>query len=204
MTAFAAAPPLPPGLTFDPDFLAPAAADALLAALLAPGAVAWAQHHIRLFGRLVPEPRHTAWVGEAGATYAYSGVRREPAPWPVALSAVRAALELATGARYNSALLNLYRDGRDSMGWHADDEPELGPAPVIASVSLGAARRFRFRRRLAHADTRSLLLTPGSLLLMHGDLQTHWQHAIPKTARPVGARLNLTFRWVEPPPVPGR
>ena len=198
MTA-AATPPLPPGLTLDPQFLAPAAADALLAALLAPGAVAWAQHHIRLFGQLVPEPRRTAWVGEPGAAYAYSGVRREPAPWPAALIAVRAALETTTGARFNSALLNLYRDGRDSMGWHADDEPELGPAPVIASLSLGAERRFRLRRRADHTDARALLLTPGSLLLMHGDLQTHWLHAIPKTARPVGARLNLTFRWVGPP-----
>jgi alkylated DNA repair dioxygenase AlkB len=109
-------------------------------------------------------------------------------------------VEQATAHRFNSVLLNLYRNGRDSMGWHADDEPELGPAPAIASVSLGALRRFRLRPRagLVHAPL-SLDLPHGSLLLMRGPTQQHWQHALPKTARPVGPRLNLTFRWVAGP-----
>lgn len=194
--------PLPGAeLLFAPAFLSAAEATALLAHLTA--AAAWEQRTIRLFGQQFPQPRLTAWYGDAGARYTYSGLAWEPRPWLPALAALRQCLETATSTRYNSVLLNLYRDGRDSMGWHADDEPELGPAPAIASLSLGAGRRFRLRPRpgLSHPPL-SIDLPHGSLLLMRGSTQQHWQHALPKTARPVGPRLNLTFRWVGPA-VPG-
>ena len=184
-------------LLFDPAFLPAPEAEALLAQLTAE--VAWEQRSIRLYGREIPQPRLTAWHGDPAARYTYSGLVWEPRPWLPALQALRQRLEAATQARFNSVLLNLYRDGRDSMGWHADDEPELGSAPAIASLSLGATRRFRLRPRtgLAHPPL-SLDLPGGSLLLMRGPTQQHWQHALPKTARQVGPRLNLTFRWVRP------
>ena len=190
--------PLPKAeLLFAPEFLPAAEATALLAHLTA--AAAWEQRTIRLFGQQFPQPRLTAWYGDAEARYTYSGLTWEPRPWLPALHKLRQRLEAATATRYNSVLLNLYRDGRDSMGWHADDEPELGPAPAIASLSLGATRRFRLRPRagLAHPPL-GLPLPGGSLLLMRGPTQQHWQHALPKTARPSGPRLNLTFRWVIP------
>jgi alkylated DNA repair dioxygenase AlkB len=184
-------------LLFDPEFLPGPEAGQLLAELKA--SVAWEQRSIRLFGQLVPQPRLTAWYGDPAAHYSYSGLHWLPQPWTPGLLALRQRVEAATNARFNSVLLNLYRDGRDSMGWHADDEPELGPAPTIASISLGARRRFRLRPRagLAAAPL-SLDLPAGSLLLMRGPTQQHWQHALPKTSRPVGPRLNLTFRWVQP------
>jgi alkylated DNA repair dioxygenase AlkB len=188
--------PLPQAdLLFDPAFLLPADADKLLAELRAE--VAWEQRNIRIFGQEVPQPRLTAWYGDPAARYTYSGLTWEPLPWLPALLSVRQRLENATQTSYNSVLLNYYRDGRDSMGWHADDEPELGPAPAIASLSLGATRRFRLRPRAGQAHpSLSLDLPTGSLLLMRGPTQQHWQHALPKTARPIGPRLNLTFRWV--------
>lgn len=183
-------------LLFDACFLPPAEATALLTHLTAD--VAWEQRAIRMFGQELPQPRLTAWYGDPAARYTYSGLTWEPRPWTAALRDLRQRVEAAAGARFNSVLLNLYRDGRDSMGWHADDEPELGPAPVIASVSLGATRRFRLRPRpgLQH-PAQALDLPAGSLLVMGGVTQRHWQHALPKTARPVGPRLNLTFRWVQ-------
>lgn len=180
-----------------PHFLAPAEAAALLAELTA--AVPWRHEPIKLFGKDVLQPRLTAWYGDAGAGYRYSGLQLQPIPWLPALQELRQRVQAAAGATFNSALLNLYRHGQDSMGWHADDEPELGPNPVIASLSLGATRRFRLRPRpgasFTHAPI-SLELGSGSLLLMQGETQYHWQHAVPKTARPTEPRLNLTFRLV--------
>jgi len=183
----------------DPDFLAPEQALAYLRELQK--TLDWRQEPIRLFGREVLQPRLTAWYGDATAYYGYSGLRLAPLPWTPALLDLREQVEAAAGARFNSVLLNLYRYGQDSMGWHADDEPELGPTPVIASLSLGATRRFRLRPRDAQATPHALVsleLTNGSLLLMRGPTQQHWLHAVPKTARPVAARCNLTFRWVTP------
>ncbi|MBO2008330.1 alpha-ketoglutarate-dependent dioxygenase AlkB family protein [Hymenobacter negativus] len=184
-------------LLYDHAFLTGPEADNLLARLSAE--VAWEQRAIRIFGQEIPQPRLTAWYGDPAARYAYSGLHWEPRNWTPALAALRQRVEAATGHQFNSVLLNLYRTGQDSMGWHADDEPELGPEPAIASLSLGATRRFRMRPRagLAHVPL-SLDLPNGSLLLMCGTTQQHWQHALPKTARPVGPRLNLTFRWVHP------
>ena len=182
-------------LLFDSAFLSAAEASTLLAQLTAD--IAWEQRAIRMFGQQIPQPRLTAWYGDPAARYTYSGLVWEPQPWTPALLALRQRVEAATATQFNSVLLNYYRDGRDSMGWHADDEPELGPAPAIASLSLGASRRFRLRPRtgLPYAPL-ALDLPSGSLLLMRGPTQRHWQHALPKTARPVGPRLNLTFRWV--------
>lgn len=183
-----------------PAWLDRAQADALFAELHA--GIAWEVHRIRLFGRPVDSPRLSCWIGDPGASYVYSRTRFEPHPWPPALLALRQRMEHACGARFNSVLANLYRDGRDSMGWHSDDEPELGPRPLIASLSLGAERRLRFRRRLpagvrpAASDTVALVLPHGSLLRMAGDTQHHYRHELPKASRVPAARINLTFRWV--------
>ncbi|WP_026880498.1 alpha-ketoglutarate-dependent dioxygenase AlkB family protein [Hymenobacter norwichensis] len=190
--------PLPQAeVLLDSKFLSPEAADALLTELTT--TIPWRHEPIKLFGKEVLQPRLTAWHGDPTARYAYSGLALDPQPWTPALQQLRQQVEAAAQTRFNSVLLNLYRHGQDSMGWHADDEPELGMAPVIASVSLGATRRFRLRPRhpevVVHAPV-SLDLPTGSLLLMRGTTQQHWLHAVPKTARPTEPRLNLTFRWV--------
>jgi alkylated DNA repair dioxygenase AlkB len=153
--------------------------------------LAWEQHEITLFGRTVPTPRLTAWVGDA--PYAYSGVVNQPQPWPSALAELRDRLQAEVGCALNSCLANLYRDGSDSMGYHSDDEPELGPRPVIASISLGARRTFTLRHR-ASRQRWSWGLGEGDLLVMRDDAQSDYAHAVPKTTRPVGPRMNLTFR----------
>ncbi|HEX8777628.1 MAG TPA: alpha-ketoglutarate-dependent dioxygenase AlkB, partial [Rhodanobacter sp.] len=142
-------------------------------------------------------------IGDPGIAYTYSRTRFEPRPWPTALAAVRARVEQDCGARFNSVLANLYRDGRDSMGWHSDDEPELGARPLIASLSLGAERRFRFRRRRSRGepvrpgDTVELVLPHGSLLRMAGDTQRLYRHDLPRMRGITAPRINLTFRWID-------
>jgi alkylated DNA repair dioxygenase AlkB len=162
------------------------------------GDVDWQAEQIVMFGRLVPVPRLVAWHGDPAAVYSYSGVRHEPSPWLPAIADVRRRVEALTGETFNSVLLNLYRCGRDGMGWHADDEPELGRNPLIASVSFGATRRFRLKHRRRAGGQLALDLAHGSLLVMRGALQHHWLHAVPKTRTVVGERINLTFRRVEP------
>ena len=156
--------------------------------------LAWTQHEVVLFGRRVLSPRLSAWYGDPDASYAYSGHRYAPLPWTPVLSVVRLRIEAALDRRFNGVLANLYRDGRDGMGWHSDNERELGPEPAIASASFGAARRFVLRHR--SGQRQELLLENGSLLLMAGTSQRFWRHALPKTAKPCGPRLNLTFRLV--------
>lgn len=159
---------------------------------------AWQQEEILIFGLRRPVPRLVAWHGDPEARYTYSGTPHEPRPWTPALERVRSRVRQLTDDEFNAVLLNLYRDGRDGMGWHSDDEPELGPAPVIASVSLGAARRFCLRHKRRKDLKLDLELGHGSLLLMAGTTQRYWVHAVPKTSRPVGERINLTFRQVRP------
>lgn len=151
-----------------------------------------------MYGRPVRVPRLVAWHGDPAAVYTYSGTEHLPRPWTPALERVRRRAEALTGHAFNAVLLNLYRDGRDGMGWHADDEPELGPEPVVASASFGATRRFCLRHRRRRDLKLDVPLGHGSLLLMHGATQRHWLHAVPKTRQPVGARINLTFRRVRP------
>lgn len=163
--------------------------------------LAWRSESITLFGKQMLQPRLIAWYGDAGASYGYSGKRHEPQPWTACLSELRQCLESQLDTRFNSVLANLYRDERDSMGLHADNEPELGAQPVIASLSLGETRVFRLR----HVHDRSLkplrlALPSGSLLVMRGDTQQNWKHEIPKSTKPCGPRINLTFRYVAPQP----
>jgi len=160
--------------------------------------VPWERHRVRMFGREVPVPRLSCWVGDAEAVYTYSRVRYVPHAWPPALAQLRDAISTLCGQRYNSALCNLYRDGRDAMGWHSDSEPELGAQPSIASLSLGAVRRFRLRHRRDPAARLELDLPPGSVLLMAGPTQQHYRHDLPRTARAVGPRINVTFRRILP------
>jgi len=158
--------------------------------------VPWEVHRIRMFGRQVDSPRLSCWMGDPAARYRYSGNEFVPQPWHPALLPLRDQLAAFCGHAFNSVLLNRYRDGDDGMGWHSDNEPELGPAPVIASLSLGAGRRFLLRRRDDHAKKAEVLLDHGDLLVMGGQTQRHYQHSLPKSARPLAERLNLTFRWI--------
>ena len=178
---------------YRPGFLAAAQADLLLEKLRAD--LPWQQRDIFLFARPVLQPRLTAWCSDAGVRYSYSGLQLDPAPWHRALLELRNHLQNRLGETFNSVLANAYRDGRDSMGWHADDEPELGPQPVIASISLGAQRRMLLRPRSGGAS-KPLDLEHGSLVLMRARAQADWQHAIPRTRRPVGLRINLTYRMI--------
>ena len=177
-----------------PGWLPGPEAEALRLALLRE--VEWEVHRIRIFGREFDSPRLSRWIGDPGARYRYSGTDFVPHPWPPALAALRGRLAADTGGRYNSVLLNRYRNGADAMGWHSDDEPELGPRPLIASLSLGAPRRFVFRNRQDRTLKCELVLGHGDLLLMAGDTQRLYHHALPRTARPVGERINLTFRQI--------
>lgn len=177
------------------EFFSPAESDQLFARLLAN--TQWGQGEIKLYGKFHPEPRLTAWHGDEGKQYSYSGLTLHPLPWTETLLTIKARVDEAAGVTFNSVLLNLYRDGRDSNGWHQDNEPELGRNPVIASVSLGATRRFQMRhKRRADLPRFDIDLEHGSLLLMSGPTQHFWQHQIPKTAKPVGQRINLTFRVI--------
>ena len=157
--------------------------------------IPWRAENITLFGKILPMPRLVAWQGDV--PYTYSGHTHQPAPWSAEVLQLKAIAERLAGQSFNSVLLNYYRDGRDSMGWHSDDERSLGAVPVIASLSLGAERVFQVRRRDDHRQRLSMRLPSGSCLLMGGAMQAHWQHCLPKTARPVGPRVNLTFRAIE-------
>ena len=187
-------------VTLSPGWLAADAADMLMARLLVE--IPWEAHRLRLFGRELAAPRLSCWIGDPGTAYTYSGTRFEPRPWPASLAAWRDRIEQACAGRFDSVLANLYRDGGDSMGWHSDDEPELGAQPLIASLSLGAERRFRFRRRRARGepmrdgDTLELRLPHGSLLRMAGDTQRFYRHDLPKMRAVAAPRINLTFRRI--------
>ncbi len=168
--------------------------DAAMQALLAE--LPLGQETIRMIGRDVLVPRLVAFCGDPGLRYRYSGRDHEAAPWSPVLHALLDRLRATTGTRYDSVLCNLYRDGNDAMGRHADSEPELGPSRDdirIASLSLGARRTFRLRPRAA-GDAIDYQLGEGDLLVMGGTTQKHWVHEVPRTKSPVGPRLNLTFR----------
>lgn len=169
-------------------------ADAAFAALRVE--IPWRQEHLRMFGTVVPVPRLEAWIADEGLEYTYSGIAHTPQPWTPTVVAMRALCDGLAGASFNSVLCNLYRDGNDGVDWHADDEREFGRNPVIASVSLGATRRFDFRRVDDHSVRVGVDLHHGDVVIMRGTTQDLWRHRIPKTRRPVGERINLTFRTV--------
>lgn len=156
----------------------------------------WRQDSITIYGRSLPQPRLTAWYGDPGKSYTYSGITMQPAIWTPTLLELKAKVDVLAGIVFNSVLLNLYRNGNDSMGWHSDDEPELGANPVIGSLSLGGTRRFMLRHRFQRGLKHELELKSGSFLLMQGTTQHYWQHQVPKTRRPVLPRINLTFRVI--------
>lgn len=159
--------------------------------------VTWTQEKIVIGGAERLQPRLSAWYGDEGKDYTYSGITLEPHPWTPTLLRMKQDIEAATGHRFNSVLLNLYRDERDSVGWHSDNERELGDDPVIASLSLGETRTFKFRHRTRKdLKTLSLPLSDGSLLLMAGTTQKCWHHAIHKEREAKVQRINLTFRNV--------
>lgn len=162
-------------------------------------ATPWQSQRVKVWGKSVPQPRLIAWYGDAGATYSYSGIVLSPHIWTKTIQQLRECIEDIAEHRFNSVLLNYYRDHRDGMGLHSDNEPELGPMPTIASLSLGEERRFQLKHR-HRKDMRaiSIPLPNGSLLVIRGDTQRFWKHGIPKQKAPCGPRVNLTFRTIMP------
>jgi len=159
--------------------------------------VPWRAENIVVWGRSYPQPRLIAWYGDVGKNYTYSGIHLEALPWTRVLLDIKSRVEAVAGTDFNSVLLNYYRDHRDSMGLHSDDEPELGERPILASLSLGEERTFilKHKRKKALRPVR-LKLASGSLLLMKGDTQRYWKHGIDKETCPCGPRVNLTFRRI--------
>jgi alkylated DNA repair dioxygenase AlkB len=185
-------------LDFRPHWLDVATADQWLQQLAAE--TPWEQPQLLIHGQQVAVPRLLAWYGDPDASYRYSGLLHQPLPWTPLLAEIRARVEEVAGQPFNGVLLNFYRDGNDSMGWHSDDEAELGPNPLVASLNLGGPRRFDLRRKGSGRIEHSLQLHSGSLLVMAGATQHHWQHQVAKTRKPVAPRINLTFRLIRSRP----
>ncbi len=179
------------------DFIPEAETQQILEVLLRE--LAWADEYLVMFGKSVRAPRRVCWYGDPGTAYSYSGVRHEPLSWTPTLLELKQRVEQATQQRFNSVLANLYRDGNDSMGWHADKEKELGAQPYIASLSFGAARVFRAQHRHSKQNI-NVTLAGGSLLTMQGEFQKHWRHSVPKQIDTVLPRINLTFRYIHAQP----
>lgn len=156
----------------------------------------WTRDHIKMFGKTIPLPRLTAWYGDAGKSYTYSGITSQPNPWNTGLRYIKQRVELVAAVTFNSVLLNWYRSGEDHMSWHADDEHELGINPVIASVNFGEARDFVLRRNDDPTQKIVIPLQHGTVLVMGGQLQHYWQHSVPKRKKVKGSRFNLTFRCI--------
>lgn len=158
--------------------------------------IKWKQEPIKIFGKEVLQPRLTAWYADKGKVYSYSGITMHWNEWTETLLKIKSKVELVTGYSFNSALLNYYRNGNDSMGWHRDNEKELGILPIIASISFGAARMFKFRNYYEKKQSLAFPLESGSLLLMTGETQHHWEHALAKTKGVISGRINITFRRI--------
>lgn len=156
----------------------------------------WIQETIQMYGKMIKTPRLTAWYGDNDKSYTFSGNKHSPLPWTEELLSVKARLEPIAKMNFNTVLLNYYRDGNDSVAWHSDDEYDLGYKPVIASVSFGQERRFDVRQKQDHQQKYEVNLENGSLLMMKGNLQQDWEHRIPKSTKPMKARVNLTFRVI--------
>lgn len=158
--------------------------------------IPWQREHIKMYGKRIALPRLTSWHGDPGKSYSYSGIHSVPQRWNKGLLYIKDKIEQTTGFSFNSVLLNWYRSGDDHMSWHADDEPELGENPVIASVNFGETRDFVLRRIDDPTQKIVIPLPHGSLLVMAGELQHYWQHSVPKRKTVKGSRFNLTFRAV--------
>ncbi|MFN7676211.1 alpha-ketoglutarate-dependent dioxygenase AlkB family protein [Flavobacterium sp.] len=159
--------------------------------------IPWQQDDITVFGKTYSQPRLTALFGNEGKPYAYSNIVMQPHPWNPLLQLIKDEIEEVSKANFTTVLLNLYRDGKDSNGWHADNEKELGQNPVIASLSLGAERSFHLRHNTIKEQKIKINLEHGSLLLMKGETQHFWKHQIPKTSKIIEPRINLTFRIIK-------
>ena len=184
-------------LSYYPELFETKQADGLLAKLK--DGIEWTQNTIRFYGKESLVPRLEAWYGDHGKSYAYSGIHMDPKPWTEELIIIKHKIEPLAGVAFNSVLINYYRDGKDRVAWHSDDEKELGRNPVIGSVSLGAERKFELRHKQYKTNglKHEILLRHGSFLLMQGPTQHHWMHEIPRTAKPIGPRINLTFRIIK-------
>ncbi|SDH97515.1 Alkylated DNA repair dioxygenase AlkB [Flavobacterium omnivorum] len=159
--------------------------------------IPWQQDDIRVYGKMHPQPRLTALFGNEGKPYSYSNITMQPNPWNLLLQEIKAKIETVAATTFTTVLLNQYRDGKDSNGWHADNEKELGVNPVIASVSFGTERAFQLRHNFEKELKKTINLEHGSLLLMKGTTQHFWKHQIPKTAKTIGSRINGTFRVIK-------
>ena len=159
--------------------------------------IVWKQEPIKILGKEIMQPRLTAWYGEADKPYTYSGITMQPYAWTNSLLSIKQKIESIAGTRFTSALLNLYRTGSDSMGWHRDNEKELGTNPIIGSVSFGATRNFQFRKYADKSNKINVELSHGSFLLMRDSTNHHWEHRVPKTSEPVNERINITFRIIK-------
>jgi alkylated DNA repair dioxygenase AlkB len=180
-------------LKYHPNFFPPAQATTIMQALQQ--SLDWRQEQITLYGKTFNVPRLQAWYGDKNAHYQYSNLSMRPLPWSPVLLELKQKCENASNSRFNSVLANLYRDGQDGMGRHADNETELGQQPVIASLSFGEERNLDFYHN-ATKDKVRLPLHNGSLLIMSGDTQKNWQHSMAKTKKTLTARINLTFRYI--------
>lgn len=191
----APAPLLPPDLMeYHPGVFNAQQSIALMQTFIS--TVPWQQQVITMYGKQMLTPRLTAWYGDAGSDYAFSGTKFDPLPWTDELVEIKQTVETITQTKFNSVLLNYYRNGNDSVAWHSDDEYELGIKPVIASVSFGQTRRFDVRKKADHHTKYAIDLENGSLFLMKGDLQHNWEHRIAKSTKPLKERVNLTFRII--------
>jgi alkylated DNA repair dioxygenase AlkB len=157
----------------------------------------WNQDQIKYYGKLHKLPRLTAWYGETGKPYTYSGIQMNPKHWTTELMEIKQKIESVAHVQFTSVLLNRYRIGSDSVSWHSDDEKELGTNPVIGSVTFGESRKFQLRHKTLKKVQQDIVLTHGSFLLMRGTTQHHWQHQIPKTTKKIRDRINLTFRVIQ-------
>lgn len=178
-----------------PQFFSLAASDHYLKLLT--DEIEWKQEPIKIFGKEMMQPRLTALYGDADKKYSYSGITMQPQLWIKSLTEIKEKIETVAGVKFTTALLNFYRNGKDSMGWHRDNEKELGVNPVIGSVSFGAARTFQFRNYKEKNNVQSIELTHGSFLLMKGETQHHWEHQLPKMQKQIDKRINLTFRLIQ-------
>lgn len=182
-------------ITYYPHFFDKKEADVIFAELT--NEIPWQLDDIRVFGKIHPQPRLTALFGNEGKPYSYSNIKMQPHTWNPILQKIKSRVESVSDTNFTTVLLNQYRDGKDSNGWHADNEKELGTNPIIASISFGAERVFQLKHNSISGLKQNILLEHGSLLLMKGTPQHFWKHQIPKTSKPIGSRINLTFRVIK-------